>query len=357
MAAGNPDLAQMAAFYRQLGVGPDLAGPSSQGLPPTPASPNLNEQTVAQNMAATQQGMEEEKGFFNRIGDQERTRQALLAQQAQQAQAAVPHFGAMMRPVTGQGIGHDILNAIRDVGVGALAAGSATVPGRAIEGARYAPQRQALASTAQALRSTEGAETQATAGLGHTAGQLARPWSAAAEAGRTEMDWGKFQKQNAEQIREFDLRQQQQLKIAEAKLANITDVTQMKNEAMIEAQKIRANVMMAAAGMHLQGENARTYELGELGKIAATTKNPILTGAIQLLAGESYGQATFAPIEGGGQNPYMQPPAQPTTPQGSRGRSAAPARPAVKIGQRVPLKNGKSVTVTAVHPDGSFDAR
>lgn len=31
-------------------------------------------------------------------------------------------------------------------------------------------------------------------------------------------------------------------------------------------------------------------------------------------------------------------------------------KPSLSIGQKVPLKNGKTVTVTAVHPDGSFDA-
>jgi hypothetical protein len=42
---------------------------------------------------------------------------------------------------------------------------------------------------------------------------------------------------------------------------------------------------------------------------------------------------------------------------GTPARLAAPAAPAVTRGQVVKLKNGSSVVVTAVHPDGTFDAK
>jgi hypothetical protein len=57
-------------------------------------------------------------------------------------------------------------------------------------------------------------------------------------------------------------------------------------------------------------------------------------------------QDRFSAINKGGLPSQANPAAKPTTNTASH----------FSVGQQVTLKNGKTVTVTAVHPDGSFDA-
>lgn len=55
--------------------------------------------------------------------------------------------------------------------------------------------------------------------------------------------------------------------------------------------------------------------------------------------------------------PVQPPPAAPVQAPAASGPAAPAAQQNVKVGQKVKLRNGKIVTVTAVHPDGTFDAK
>ncbi len=328
MDAGNPDLAQMAQMYRQLGPNQPNAGDQiAQGIQPGMPSygGNLNDLAAQQIMSSSQQAQGEQAGLYQEHQALEGQRRALLAQQAQQAQAAVPHFGAMMRPVTGQGIGHDILNGIRDVGVGALAVGSATGPGQAIEGALYAPQRQALAATASQLRSGEEAAKTTGQEFGSVSSEQARPFGAMAETGRTQQLGQQFEKTNARLIAQLG----QQFKIAMSRISTEKDIAARRNETNLQIARMLDDVKLAGIKAGLSENEATNVARIQGAKIAGESgfvkAHEVLTAIDNWVTGAAP-EAFSGNLIPGTQNP----PAQPTTPQGSKGRSAPghmPARP------------------------------
>jgi len=341
---GNPDLAAMAALYRQLGTaGNTPAGAQiAQGVnPPMPEfNPgDLTEATGRQTLLSSGQGMQEQRGLYDRLGDEYARQRAIDARATLQSQQAVPHFKSWMRPVTGQGIGHDILNGIRDAGVGLLAGLASTPRGQDVVGMLKAPERAALAETLRQRQNLSQEEATTAAALGHPSAELARPFGAMAAAGRTQMDWGKFERQNAEQIREFDARQEQQIKIENAKLANIKDVTQMKDAAEIAARHIMANAAIQAAGLHLQGAEAQTFMLGQIAKVRATASDPIWSALTQAV-GRTMGL--------GGEPQYEQ---IPSGGQGSAGRAGgAPIRAIGPNGHQIEVRGGRWVDAATGQP-------
>lgn len=338
-AAGDPGLAQMAALYRQLGAQPNLGDQVAQGVSPvmpggTP--PSMNDQAAAQIMAASRQAQQEQGGLYQEHLANEAHRQALLAQQAQQMRAAGPNFGMVqpgqqhpswtqMRPVTGQGFGHDVLNVLGDIGRGAVAGLASTPRGQAVESELYGPQRRALAETAAELRSGESAAKTGAQMYGATSSEQARPFGALAETGRTEQQRAQFEETNKRLTQQM----QNQFDVAMSRIATTKDIAGKRMAIQEELGKLMAQVKLRgiAAGldMNTATNEARTTIANILSNSRFASDHDLLTIGENLLGmAPSAGTANIYP---GTPNPPQG--------QGSRGeRGRGPTPGTVEDGYR-----------------------
>lgn len=310
-----------------------LSDPNMQGLA------ELSQQQIGQ-LLGTPIAQEEaaRRGQITQLGQQA---SQLAANYPQTSWAQSPYM--RMQPVTGQGIGHDIGNALADMGRGVALGFGATTPGRAIQGEVYGPsiaqykaKQQALAEQIAALGGTETSAQQELGTLGGVAGRAV--YAGGKLTGEEVLS--DVQKQRIQVMAE-GIQKDYEAKMAS--IANENDMNQKRVDAEILAAHIRAAVDAQVAGIgaasRQQVEAVQSQTLQAIANLKGT-QDPTVWGAIQRAFGEEIPQLQAAPTPAA--SPVPSTPAKPAS-------SAAKALPAGAVPGTL---NGKRGYVL----DGKFHA-
>jgi hypothetical protein len=278
---------------------------------------------------------------------------AARANAVAQAQAAqqmpLPKTGPQIEQ--GASVAHNLGQAV-------LMALKATRPGQAINQAIYEPGEKAYAMKQAGLAGTEKAYGEQAKGaqeetqtLGQVAGRAVYG-AARTQAAETTATGGATRAQIAANA--VMGRAGVQLKADLAKIAGMKDIAAQRNEAMLKGRQMYDETLKEIT----QGRDATAEDVEAARSASAQTvksmdiaNKPSVLGAIyEGIFGGEVAQPPSAPAATRG-------PVQPTS--AAKGAGNTPHKPTpsgMKVGQEVKLKNGKTVKVTAVHPDGSFDA-
>lgn len=152
-------------------------------------------------------------------------------------------YHPQMAPMTGHGVGHDILNVLGNLGKGALTGLAATGPGQAIQGQVYGPQRQQYAADIQAIKERQGQMEEE----GKTVGPLA--------------SMGYHPLYPATKARQVDIQAQQ----------HFQQMTQEQWKTLGELS-MKAK-QLELGGRKVEAENARTQMNGIVAQISAAARN------------------------------------------------------------------------------------
>ena len=325
--AGNQDLLQKLMLlrpgaYSDGGDPADVIARGVQGVMPSGPNPNapptdmgnLDDRLQNAIFSQTQQGqrlLEQQAGRAANLGDEQ---QQLRAKQAILARHIAPNFGMVkpgeqnpswteMRPITGQGFKRGALNLLGDIGRAGLAASAATGPGQAIEGALYAPQREAYADTVRRIRESQEQQQVEQRGEEPAAQETYHPLYAGAKALGTEEKLQEFRIANETKIKLFVQNQVRQFETDMSRINAMKDVAAQRNATMELVANIHAEAMKNVAGLGLTGVEARVEAQREVANTLAgsrfATTNPVLSGVLNLFGyTESPGAPEVQPVGG-----------------------------------------------------------
>lgn len=241
MADKNPQ-PQQPAPLGMFPPPPIQAQPDMQGMAMgIPAAPQQMQDFIPTAMQESQQGRQglatEAQRIQNNISRQQQLED--YVRQMSGHLAYQPH----MAPMTGQGIGHDILNVLGNLGRGALTGLAATGPGQAIQNVAYSQPR---AYVADAIR-----EIQQRQGQNAVEGELARTYGG--EATHALYPAARY---GGEQLRTG----------TEVQIAGMNDATRRLIDQHRTALEAQANQIRMQLGQgKITQEAARTEMMGLLG--------------------------------------------------------------------------------------------
>lgn len=346
-----PNLSQMMQLPQSDSLNPLLMlppGGNSAAIPPTSPvqaqgqAPSMDLASIVSQVS----GLPEYQNAVGKLNDLYSQEGNIAAQQAA-LEASPPkiRWQPHYEPVTGAG------SFVKDAGKGLLQALSLTGPGQQIQDAIYAPgvadwnrKRQMLAQQLSTLQQQQNVPTEQLRGLTG----LTQAGGLAAYRG------GELQNQRA-RVDAYNQSVQNRLLLGLKSL----DLKSLMTGSQVELNKARtilSTVMAQLAPQKLALEQygidannaTRQAVTNTLSQLGIDKTHPIAQMLDSMLGTE---MTPAAPQTPGGAQPMQGPKTLP-----KKGAKASPAGQQFKVGQQVTVR-GKPMTITAVHPDGSFDAK